>query len=331
MRTVLTILLAMVFVPLFVVAFLTHSVVGYPFDSTAVVGTFEKSDTYGSLLKLIDIGIQESIKKANSASDAQVAEKLGNGLKATLMDAIPEKTFYEMLTATHSGFASFLDGGQDTAQVDLTNAKQKIRAFFDKIIAEAAAAGSEESQVQHARLELEDGLRVIPDKFNMTLLLAKGNADTAELKKMQEGIATAKTVRVVVMAIMAIVFGLILLVAKSSTKRLLTTAGICLMLGGILYFPIMAVSSGLLSTAVNDDLKKNNISIQSASEADQEGAKLGSKLALTAVENVIGRCNLLVGLLTLAGTGMFVLGLMRKPETPAPVEAPAETPAMQQV
>lgn len=330
MRTVLTILLAMVFVPLFVFAFLTHSVVGYPFDSTAVVGTFEKSDTYGSLLKLIDIGIQESIKKADSPSDAQVAEKLGNGLKATLMDAIPEKTFYEMLTATHSGFASFLDGGLDTAQVDLTNAKQKIRAYFDKIIAEAAAAGSDEAQVQHARLQLEDGLRVIPDTFNMTFLLTKGNADTAELKKMQEGIASAKIARGVVMLIMALIFGLILLTAKSSSKRMLVTGGLCLMLGGFAYFPVMAISSGLISTAVNDDLNKNKISTQSGSEADQEGAKLGVKLAVTAVENVIGRCNMLVGLLTLIGTGMFIIGVMKKPETPASIAAPAETPAMQQ-
>jgi hypothetical protein len=322
MRTIVTVLLALLFVPLFVAAFLTHSVVGYPFDSSAVITTLQQADTYGALVTSVDLGLKESLEK-DEQSDRAFKEKFAAGLKKTLGEAIPEKTFYDMLTQAHAGFASFLDGGTDTAKVDLAPAKQKVLAYFKQVLDEVAADKNPDD-VEKARSDFAASLDKIPDTANITYLIAKGNnADPAsdpELKKIQEGLATAKTFRAIVMVILAVVFLLIVVASMNTSKRFMISVGICLLLGGFAYMPIMSLGSGALQTAVSEDLKKKSTSGDSA-EAQQLRDTFTIKLCVAVVENMMGRCNLPVGAMTILGACMFVAGLMKKPETPVATTA----------
>lgn len=294
MRTFGTIVLGFFFMLCFSGCFIVHAVGGYPLDAEAVTDTMRKTDMYGMVMEGLDLALVDSMEDTRHP---EMAKDIGSGLKDTLEESMSEEWFYETFETSYGGFVSYLEGAEDGGEIDLTDQRESVAEYLEEVAEKYGKADP------NAKKDMEKTMDVFPEKTTLAELLEEsGSLDDDALEDMRGTIANIKTIRIIFAVLCLVLLGLIALVAKSSTKRLLISVGAVLLVSSLFY---LAGASGIgtaLWSSVEADLERPDEN----DEVDKFASEMMTKLARTALEDAFSRSNLPVG--GLAGLSVLLIG-----------------------
>ncbi len=308
MRTFGTIIFGLLFIVAFAAFTVANSFVGYPTSTSAIVDTAKEADMYHFALGAMDVGIREGVR---DSGDTEFAKRVGKDLKGTLEKAIPEDWFYDMLGKAHAGFVAFLEGGTDSVEIDLAKAKKTLREGMEGM-ADALAKEGVIPSADEAKGRLDGYLKDIPDKTTLTGLISKAGGkssdikelnESAQMKDFQKGMGTVKTGRMVGGVIVLVLLAIIALIAMKTTKRLLVSVGVVLLIAGGVTLAGTGALAGFLEKEVKSDLAGK--SGKGKSEREKFVNDGMEKLATVVVNKATKRGNPVAG--AAAGIGLLML------------------------
>ncbi|MFT7621339.1 MAG: hypothetical protein ACI9WU_000500 [Myxococcota bacterium] len=315
MRTFGTIIFGLLFILCFQGYFLAQSITGYPLSTSAVVETAQTSDLYGAFVGAVDLAMVEVVKESDHKA---LTTEVANGIGDTLKDAIPESWFYETFETAYGSFVAYVEEGKDNTEIDLTEQKEKLRSYFDKLVAKYGM-GQTDARIQK---DMNEALAIVPDKITIGALFAKMGNDApteARMEELRSKIKEGQTATMIGLGVLLVLFILICLLAMKSPKRFLISVGVILTMSGGLYLIITNVGTDLLMDEVKSEIAQEKSASSAAEKYSQEKAL---EVAEVVVHHAIKRANTLVMVLTLLGLlmfvgGFFVKGAAREDEGPS--------------
>jgi hypothetical protein len=318
MRSLFTFLIGVPYTALFCLLILWHSVTGFVADTQAIVGTFRDAQTYQVISESLSQRIEKSTPwDAASPAEKEWVQKFKSGVVRSVIEAVPEESFYGMIGTWHAGLAMLITRGTDESSVDFSGLKSKVLAYVEGFALERKAAEADLSQDLIAGITaMESGMRKavesVPDRCTVSELLQKGGADSAKVQEELHRIhRNLETIRIGERVLLWLTGGLLLLtvlVNITSIRRMLFGVGFLLLISGAFYAGVERQSQAWFSQRIENALWRT--------EGDPEPARPGQGKAWTAVSALVshatGHANRWVYASMGAGMALAVLGFMRR-------------------
>ena len=326
MRVFGTVVFGLVFTMAFVAFFLLHSFVGLPTDTEAVVGAFRRARLHeavvGSVHGLIASGAR------SSGADPTYTEHVLAEVRPSIERTLDREWFYEKLGSAHAGLVGFLENGNDTSAVDLTDLKSKLRTLLletGRAAMEQCKSGESpdvcdnqgaiQGTFERYELEVDSAIDEIPDETNMTALLSRSNANAEEaeasdtLSGARKRLSGFRSVRLVGVFILLLLLAVVALVNLRTAARVLVNVGLVLALSCTVYLVGVNISGPHIA-----QLAAEKIQVEESAPADRVGAVdqatvgIGSRVVVALFDAGYRRSNTLVMVILLIAVTTMAAG-----------------------
>ncbi|MBN1771083.1 MAG: hypothetical protein JXB32_07480 [Deltaproteobacteria bacterium] len=261
MRVAGTVFFGLLFTIGFVVFFLFHSVTRFPLDSRAVVETLRAADVRTATLDTLEAMLRREIR--DRPADPVFADFVIGQARAQLEAVITDDWFYGAVGTAHQGMTDFLERGEDSVRIDLSETKERLTSLLFEAGRHGAEmcdvvgggrecrsiAGDFERTLQRYRSQIDETMDQVPDVVNLTWLLSLGGAtpgsieQSPQLQEARRVLRQLELARWIGLATLVVMLGLVALINKRSLQRALFNVGFVAAFAGATYLAVVPAAT----------------------------------------------------------------------------------------
>ncbi len=249
MRSLWTLMLAIVFVAAFVSFFLVGAIASYARDTSAVLGSARRAQAREQVVALVAATLH-----AELAADPRLAGIAEVPLRVAVDRVIDETWFEKTLAGAHRSVLAAIEGAEGDAIVELRATKAKLQAALAELGQRARSecesffgrdACGDSLHLEQAmlayRARADAAVRQLPDRID--LLGQLEDRAPVRLQELRRRVADAEAIRWLGLGVLVVTLGLIAFLSATSGSRLLVTIGAVVAVAAALYLAVVALAA----------------------------------------------------------------------------------------
>ncbi|MBT8492958.1 MAG: hypothetical protein KJO07_07840 [Deltaproteobacteria bacterium] len=268
MRTLLTIVLGLVFVAGFTAYFVGASVVKHLGNADDVV----EAARQGQAHELVVDVLEASLKQELEASDATFKLSVEGALRPLIESVVSADWFYETLAIGYGGFAEVVSERNGDRKVDLSPRKQELRdklyelgeralARCRSLSPDGSCAREGQTLVRDYRAGVDNVLKAMPGETSLSEIIDElGHRflppQLARSRAIKDSARTLRIFRWACLAALAVLGVVIFGINLGPLARALVALGLVLMVSAALNLALLSVVGGQLGDEIHAEFDK---------------------------------------------------------------------------
>ncbi len=320
MRTVLSVIVGLLFVLAFVSYFLLTSIAASVLETDEFVATAKRADLRGVVVDVLHESLEQEL--ATASIDPSFKGIVSAASRQIIEGAMTDEWFYEVLSIAYGGLISLTEEDSSDKLVDLREKKTRLETALlelgDSALRQCSqVAGSSCRDVQKAktisrsyRRGVRQVIKAMPDQTNLSRLIKRSlPPKLARPEAFRKGLHMIRTIRWGLLGAMMGLMLLLVFIASSSAGRLFVTVGIVLITAAGIYLAAASIAGSVADSHIRDEFARR---LESHARSDSVVAVAGTgseRISRAVIDSALSARALPVTFALLGGFAAFAGGI----------------------